>query len=1728
MKVILLLFCWLFAGLGVHAQDFDLWFANNVGDVPSVRNIKTAESGLNWKKVQGSTIVTNAADVKKVMDMFSATRMKTREDQNVFWKMRDDNLLCFRINDGRGTSGEFEARLRIGQRTAVKNVSSYFFVNTESNTDSLFISVCRKGCGPNDTLRFTYYVKDWNNDGLLVFKLDSKRRVSGKTYQLEYQLKGEGDRLGGIHQLPLSGSTFQSFYVPSDSAFNHLYLVNDGNRVELDQKRLVWGSNLFNRLNRLWIGTNFTLDKHENRELTIFNMLGTGLFENYDTLHLQVLGDKGMPIKVNYDGKLAKDFRFNIVRVNEKGQYVADADMKYVAYDKAHGIHKLITRGHPAYVEVIAPGYFPAVYKYQGAADPVTKVLMKNRNSGVIRLLKGNMTPDGPNIANQQMYILKDKKEKLTEGSTTKHYYTVDSCDLSIKSASSVYNYTEDGGQKNDKVLYPSKTPIDKYAEIGITYSVSKSQGSATSNVAALYIHEKGKEGQDSLKLQPSKTVLLDGNEYPGFLYSYFQQRYNLVGQVQKANTDYKLRLIINNHTFKQMPYIRRLEIDVDEAEKKAKEESDKYLYMDIKPDGATDSSMDMFGALGKIDLKLDQFPGFSMAIVPNIDFFRSIYEIDLMLSIGARTKKTESGETTTGQKMRDNQKEVMQPSRSEVKKVTVRGEKGNIGVDPLSSNALDKNIKKRNAWFMSELDDIFKVEGNKLGAGYYLDGRLGFGWNLSDKNKMSSFYLKTIEATLGIGAFAAWSVDLGEKMFGEKWAKDFPFSAIFHCNASAYVQGTMGVKSYNYVNKQGEIYDRMYGAFFTAEATAKAGAGIAVKTNFGDPTEDAVGLFSRLLRITVGGRAGAKLSLKGGIVWPFESRFDAGVGGSFLTMGAAEVYADIQSILGIRYRGRAAAKFGRYWFVPNKATNPMVPSYPNYVPESNNAPIFRNTLAPQWPSLERPRLMPRLMSASEDEADEFSFGDIVLENVGKNATPLFLNRDRMVMSHQKGASNLNDDRLMEFQLPDDGKEINVNDGVTLPGDHLIQHPAISKEGDATMIVYEEMARDITPDEQTVADLAAKEAELARQNSIVMSCKKNVTSDWQRKVIAFDENVVDAQPKVCIETTNASNDIVNYSERAACVWKRGQYVLPENDQLRDAGFRGFEGDLMLSIYDGENWSEPKSILTMTSKDILINYQVVMRNDTVLTVVNITPQGKELAELQYLCKPVNGSLLPPRVDPMVPADFDIDIIGPWTFAAILHRADSLGNDIYVKEINMRGEYQDYGVDLDISHYNPESVKLVSDHQIDSPDDFAVIWKKRGNSIRQDGKTIATEQVETMLNCSRIYLNENLQATPYMTIGCTTDSMYINNYDVFMDFDKITAIWTMARDDNQYSALMTNQIEFYDDFEYNITYPLQAMMDGETMPVNLQVRNTGTTVITELSGYINQQAFDFKDLLISPFSTQTLSINYELPDNFDGFMKAHNVVAVYEDGWPSDPKTSRRYSQRRTKPADDQNVQQVIEGYGDIGCQLLSQSIDGTLNTFYVELTDHGTEPLNENYSVHVGLYPHAMADVPITSTAEVVLHTSDFIEMNGERKAYVEITVDGLEEETDTWLRARIYNDRIAEKLTDDNDNPLDAVVENLSWRDNLRMVTLLPSELDDVTGLPVVKNDSIQRKVQVTQHEDGVLVTGLETGDFVRVFDATGLPIYQHSNPTSQVFVPLTRQGVYLLSTGQEVVKFMF
>ena len=207
------------------------------------------------------------------------------------------------------------------------------------------------------------------------------------------------------------------------------------------------------------------------------------------------------------------------------------------------------------------------------------------------------------------------------------------------------------------------------------------------------------------------------------------------------------------------------------------------------------------------------------------------------------------------------------------------------------------------------------------------------------------------------------------------------------------------------------------------------------------------------------------------------------------------------------------------------------------------------------------------------------------------------------------------------------------------------------------------------------------------------------------------------------------------------------------------------------------------------------------------------------------------------------------------------------------------------------------------------------------------------------------------------------------------------------------------------------------------------------------------------------------------------------------------------------------------------ELLSQTIEGSVNKLYLELTDNGG--LSDNETVHVGLYPNHVCDVPITSTAEVLLKASDFELIGGKRTAYAELMVDGLEEEAEVELRARVYNDRVLEALGEEEDIT-DAVVDNLSWHDNQRIIRLLPSELDNVTLLPVVKKDVNDRKVKIEQVEKGVWVSGLESNDFLRVFDAEGVLIFIKERPDSRLFVPIDRHGVFMLSTGQEIVKFMF
>jgi len=1734
------------ASLTMQAQpDFNLFMANNVGSVKNLRRIKDPNSGLNWSQVRNGGFTTNGADVSEVIKMFKDKRQKTRKDQELFWKMRDDNLLCFRIEDGSGKHGVYQVKVVSPSITKTKDVTGYFFINANSRSDSLMISVNKKGCGPNDTLRYKYYINDWNDDNLMVFKLDTRRQETGLTYQLEYvfQAKDSEKKISTGYR-ELSGKYFQSLYIPNDSTLIDAYLVSNGNRLQLDVKLLQKRVNLSSSLNRLYLSTDFNLDKHQNRELTIFNMLGSGLFLQFDVLHLSVMGKDGVIEPKSYKGNtnIPEGFTFHIAEVDGDGKYVKTAkNLEYLGYDKKEKTHLIRTYGSPCYVEVWPRGPSPAVFKNGGAVDPKTKILNKKRTEDILLLLPGAVTEKGPDVSQQTIYVLMEKKgSTINRDNTNYQVFTIESKDLAVMPSSSAQDFMEDGGFQDPKVV--NDEPVTKYAELAISYSVPKTVNGSTIE-PKLTLEEKGTTTTHDVTKYTSSV--LNGNDYPGFSRSYYTRRWDLVGVIPKTEVDYKPRLKFANSTdtYNGIRYLRRKEFDRKKNSEGAQKEAEKHIFHQL---GTTETNYDnegwgsVVGKFSNVDFRMDNLPGLQINVVPNIDFLRGIYELDVFASLGF-LRTTDPDSHSGGGKWRNNIKNTDNLRRFKI------GEYGgfNTGAnltDRSKSSTLDKNH-----WAQHELDDIFNVEVNKLGHGPYIEVHAGFGWRVGSKNQSGdNFALTALEGTGGYGYFMAYRWDPSKAFFkgdaaNESWYAKFPIKTIFHVNASALVQANFGFKTYNF-KKNGAIALRRLGTFGNVMGQFKAGLGLEIKFNFGsadpDPNdENSKGSWlTRFLYASIGGRVGLKIQATAGYVGLFPkgdlgTRFD--LGASVIAIGAGEVYADIRLGPAIRFNPRVSGKLSLVKAWPDDETNPTIPFYPNYEPPKK---------APLW-----------LLKRASSLRPTFHIGECIMEDLAEGARPFYLGEDRFIMNNGSATGDMNDNRLVEYDVPEGNNKLNTGTAQPMsPERRMVQNHNAVKVGDMELAVFEEMTREISDADLQGAKTTDQKLDMARYMRIGSSMRAGNDSGWLQYNVAYDENLIDTNPVAAmnIYTDDEDHSRLGVVGDAVCLWKRGNYVLPpyssegseqelqkEKETFENSDLRAFEGDLVLSLFNGEQWSQPESVLKLDKEDILSDYKAVMCNDTVLIALTVLPKDKKQMELRYYCKPEGKPVQYMSTEELNPLKFSLEMVGAVPTIAILHQKDSVNNDIFVKEIDLKGQYKGYGTDLTVSRHDPRSVMIVVDKDNQKPEDFAVVWEAPGKDIYMDGEVLQTDSTQMMLNCSRMYLLDNLTATPHITLGCTADSTTLSGYDVYLDDTKVKVLYALTdlrSGSKGRTWLMKDETYFYEDFQYSISSPRNAIYVDQEMPVNLTVCNTGSTPITHLDGYINDQHFDTQDddlygpqdIFINPFSTKTITIYYKMPENFNGMLSAHDVTAVFSDTWAIKKVSRRRGAPETVTKKMEKTVTEYAPGISNMHCELLSHSISGTRNKVCLLLTDD--DGLNDNETVHVGLYPSHTDDVPISSTAEVLLKASDFIVSGDQRRAYVELTVDGLEEEQDVEIRARVYNDRVLEALDDDEDDVLDAVVSNLAWQDNQRIITLLPTELDEATGLPVVTKDLKDRKVKVEQTEQGIWISGLEDGDYVRIFDVGGQALYQHSNPSNRLFVPIQERGVYLLSTGQEVVKFTY
>ena len=366
--------------------------------------------------------------------------------------------------------------------------------------------------------------------------------------------------------------------------------------------------------------------------------------------------------------------------------------------------------------------------------------------------------------------------------------------------------------------------------------------------------------------------------------------------------------------------------------------------------------------------------------------------------------------------------------------------------MDALAS-AKSSTIDKEH-WFQAELDDIFKMERNKLGYGPFLDLHFGFGlklWGREGAEKKDWYYLKALEGHGGFGFFATYNWHLFDE-FMQKYKLTKYFKVKAYANAVAQFQIGLSLKHYNF-KTNGVLTERALGFSVDAMGQIKAGIGAELRTNFAggddpgggeenennndndthDSDDDLLEAraaqmpkraakkttpgewANRFFYASLGARGGFKVQLNGAFVWflndePQGHYFD--YGGSFIAVAGVEVYADVKIGPFIRINPRWSGRLGVLLPFPDDNTNPTIPTYPNYHPVAK-APRFSSWRAPAAPT-----------------APTFPIGRCIMEGMDFKAQPFFTTDDYLLMAYSHTTAGHSESQVKEYAEPNIDKKI--------------------------------------------------------------------------------------------------------------------------------------------------------------------------------------------------------------------------------------------------------------------------------------------------------------------------------------------------------------------------------------------------------------------------------------------------------------------------------------------------------------------------------------------------------------------------------------------------------------------------------------------------------------------------------------------------------------------------------
>ena len=1641
----------LLASLAVQAQDFKLFFANNVSDVVQFEDIESAASELVWREVKDKEIAGNVVEVDQVKQMFASEDVKYKAQQRQFWRMRDHCLLCFRIDDGTNGANSYQVEVEdtVGRPKTI-TVSRFFFLNVMRQENPISVRVWQTG-RPDNTITFRYYVADWDDRNLYTFQLDSKRQVEKEEYGLQYRVgyvDEQGEGKVETHQLALRDSSFQSFYVADNQNLIDVMLMSGKHKLRLNKARLHTGVTLDPDFERTVLTTRFTLDKHENRELVNFNWVGSGLYEQFDTLYLGIVNEAGDPVT---------KATLNVDAVDENGVSTGIKEVRYLSYDRRKKVYMILTYGNPAYIEILANGYLPVVYRYQGAADAEGVVDLERCNDNVT-LFADRKESGKIGVSSQHLYTLNDSKTVETWRGKDHCVCNLADYDLSVSVQADTITYMEDAGNSWPKLYNGAE--VSRLAQLELAYSSVNDQDAYEVKLKAVNV--------DTDEQYESRWPRIKGiyaKNHPGFTRDYYFATFDLTDFIPQ-NTLCQLTLESNGNTYDKFPYLRNLHVERS-AVKKAGEDFSKN---DMLGSNDEEKVADTYAEQGcsfnfPMSFKLNLGPLFQV---------KNSMVFDLL--------KQKLTSTTTFTYMRqgsEDEDKFISEMRAEAKEYANGPESGHTwyeGGDGIKySNVGD--TRKFDEWFVAEMDDICSIDYNKIGTGFFGSGKFKFSLNfnrlLRTGRPIDALSLDEISGTFGYGTC------LGSPNLLEEYWTDGAISHLLqkipmlHVGGvfEASVQADLGFKTFN--SSYPSSWDN-FGFFLNLSAKVRGGlwAEISIPSN-------------PIFAASAGLRGGAKIGIMGGLATPFQAnRFCYGLYG-VAGMGI-EAYANIRTY-GFQWAGRAGMRLAARFYAPDNGHNPFHKDFPYWLTDSK-----AKTVAESY------RPLPAL--------GQSTYGHTIVSDVASDANPHFLDENHIVYNDLGNPADYNDDRVMMMNLKD-STFVDLSDSPNTATHHMR-----SKRGDFEVVVYEQLARQIDPAEMDADHALSKTNELAARTQI-MSRIKQPDGSWKKFAVTSDDGMVDTKPVV---TTQEDG-------KAACIWQHGTITTIDDSVSPDSVYNtALVGELQLSVFDGYRWTPPV-VLHQLNKDLVATeYDLIMRNDTVLVGTNLDRNPLDSLNHSrnfiYSSVDVASMKLSQRKEVLKPVHFFMNRIGQHSVIALLYeKSDSL-RDVYVKTLSMDG-FADglMGSDIGANYASPNRVKIICDRAANKLNDFAILWTEvSNNSHEENGAESFSETPRNMLNASRINLEPSPFVTVPLTLGAESGDLMMMDFDGVLDDSHIKVVYSLADIETGGAVIMTNEKYFSNSFTYDIGYATRALLGSPTLPIAVSVSNTGTSSIRSVTATLNGMEFPIAESYVAPMQKRTFVVQYPIDENFDGYI-TNSVAVVYNNAFRAQhhPRRKAQSFLRQVKSRDADHVDME-----NVELRLVRHGVQDDTNYYVVELIDRSVYGLKPHNTIRVGLYPHPTLVVPISDDAETVVSASDFQDYGGIRKAYATVRISGVKSQTSAYLTTHLYDSNLSGDIAT-------AHVKNHSGSENAHYVSLLPH--NDPTVIRALQQDKTNvSAVSVRVVEGGVVVTGLEAANHLRLFNSSGMIYFSKKDAANGILIPLQHHDAYVLSTGREVVKFAY